>query len=1115
PISISGPDLIVDAVDAPSSGTHGEQILVEWTVSNIGGDSTVGNWVDGIYLSSDPVYDSGDQLMRGEAVAVSPLDVGASYSMSSMATIPLNGSSVDGTHYIILRTNAGGHLVETNGGNNTLASMPIELTRPDLPNLQVTAIDAPVAGAPGQTVEVHWTVTNTGTAPLIGRSWGETIHLSPDGVIGNDTAVSAFVVSDDLDPGQSVMRSREIQIPDFAGNTYFVRIEVDNSGNVLEISETDNNAISASGAAIHRPDLVAETIVGPLTATADAAMNITWTVRNDGIAPVNGVFIDRVYLSSDPVLSPQSDLRLLTMTGPQTLAVGSSYVRNQMVTVPGRIEGPWYLLVHTNANGSLRETGDPAFNITASAVPVIIDQPLRPNLVVSNIETPSGGLGGTSTDVTFEVTNIGDAPATGIWTDRIYVSSDPFFNTGDPSVASVVLTSPLGVGESYQITATIQYPSLPDDYYLIVRTDDGDSVNEGLAGGEMDNVGEDTNAFTVNTYSATVDADITSGVSATPVNLTGRAFVEGRGTPAAGVPVDIRLRVQGARRLIRVVTDENGDFSTTFRPLANEGGLYAVAAAPPHVTQDIPQDQFSLYSLVPTPTSNAPLLYPGEPVSGRITLRNPGDQAITGLAAQVENLPAGVTMDVTLGAAVVPANGLTLVDWTLEATEEIAQMQQINLVFTSNQGNRRVVPFYTNVVPNFPNLAATPRPLVSEMLRGEQTILELQVTNVGGAPAEGIEVLLPPVSWLQLGVDDALPTLLPGESATVVLHLLPEEDLPLGLYDGSISIAGGDGTYGVSVPFQFTATSDLTGDLAVRVEDEFTYWATGEYEEEGGPVVPGALVRITDPATGDIVAEGITDLGRGQPALIFDDVPEGSYDLAVSAPDHNTFRGTVHVTSGDVNYETPFIPRQNVTYTWTVEQIEIDDTYVFTLETTFSTAVPVPVITVDPPLVDLETLTDDVTQIDFVITNHGLIENRDAFLNFGDHPNYRITPLVEDIGPIPAESSITVPVVFERLVARDEVSRTGGPCDISADLTWTLICAGENTYYVPIVMINASGKCTSGITGIPPAFGPGGPGNYSYPGGPGSPGNPYYNAPVVETEEQDCPCTAPPPYTAD
>ncbi len=1115
-ISILGPDLVVESISAPSSGVHGQEIMVEWMVRNAGDDVTIGNWVDGIYLSQDAAYDSGDQLMRGEAVAVSPLDIDETYMMSAIVTIPLNGGSVDGTHYVLLRTNASGSLIETDGGNNVGASMPIELTRPDLPNLQVTAIEAPVTGAPGDTVDVQWTVTNTGTQAITGQSWGETIHLSSDGTIGNDLAFSAFVVGDDLEPGGSVVRTRSIQVPDFASNQYFVRIETDNSGSVLELEEGDNNSISSTSANILRPDLVVDTVVGPFTGTADAQIEVMWTVTNQGSAPVNGVFIDRVYLSTDTVLNEQSDRRVLTLTGPQTLGIGSSYMRNQMVTVPGRIEGPYFVIVRTNANGALREVGDAALNTKASSTPVIIDQPLRPNLVVTDIQTPAGGLGGTDVDVTFEVTNLGDAPATGFWTDRIFVSDDPFFGPGDPSAASVVLTEPLGVGESYEITATIRYPSFPDQYYLVARTDDGDAVNEGLAGGESDNVLADTASFVVTTYSARVDADVTSGIAGTPVNLTGQAFVEGRGTPAAGVPVDIRLNVQGARRLIRVETNEVGEFSTTFRPLANEGGLYAVAAAPPHVSQDIPQDQFSLFTMVASPVSQSLVLYPGTPRSGQITLRNPGDLAITGLGASVENLPSGVTLNLTLSEPFIPANGVTTVDWTLEATEEVAQMVQIDAVFTSSQGNSKRVPFYTTVAPNRPNLVASPNPMVSEMLRGEQTIIEVLVTNVGGAVAQDIEVLLPPVDWLQLGIDDSLPDLAPGASATVILHLLPAEDQVLGTYEGSISITGDDGAYGVGVPYVFTATSDLTGDLAVRIEDEFTYWSTGEYEDEGGPVVPGAMVRITDPYTGDIIAEGITDPARGNEPLIFEDVPEGSFDMTVTAPDHNSYRGTVHVTSGDVNYEAPFIPRQSVTYTWTVEQIEIDDSYIFTLETTFATAVPVPVITVDPPMVDLEALEEDVTQIDFVITNHGLIQNEDADLNFGDHPNFIITPLVEDIGAIPAESSITVPVVFERVVPRDVASRSEGPCEISGDLTWTLICNGENSYVVPIILFNASGKCTSGTTGVPPGVGvnpdvdP-----WVFEGFPGSPGNPFDNPPVVETEEQDCPCTVPPPYSAD
>jgi hypothetical protein len=39
---------------------------------------------------------------------------------------------------------------------------------------------------------------------------------------------------------------------------------------------------------------------------------------------------------------------------------------------------------------------------------------------------------------------------------------------------------------------------------------------------------------------------------------------------------------------------------------------------------------------------------------------------------------------------------------------------------------------------------------------------------------------------------------------------------------------------------------------------------------------------------------------------------------------------------------TVFIPRQTVSYTWVVVPTEIQDKYVFTLEATFETNVPIP-----------------------------------------------------------------------------------------------------------------------------------------------------------------------------
>ena len=96
------------------------------------------------------------------------------------------------------------------------------------------------------------------------------------------------------------------------------------------------------------------------------------------------------------------------------------------------------------------------------------------------------------------------------------------------------------------------------------------------------------------------------------------------------------------------------------------------------------------------------------------------------------------------------------------------------------------------------------------------------------------------------------------------------------------------------------------------------------------------------------VAQAVTDASG---IVLFENVPEGPYALEVSAPQHDRYRSSVVVTPGGEIEADVFLHRQVVSYNWTVVPTEIEDHYRITLETTFETEVPMPVVTVDEPFI--------------------------------------------------------------------------------------------------------------------------------------------------------------------
>ncbi|MCH7995103.1 MAG: thrombospondin type 3 repeat-containing protein, partial [Planctomycetes bacterium] len=265
---------------------------------------------------------------------------------------------------------------------------------------------------------------------------------------------------------------------------------------------------------------------------------------------------------------------------------------------------------------------------------------------------------------------------------------------------------------------------------------------------------------------------------------------------------------------------------------------------------------------------------------------------------------------------------------------------------------------------------------------------------------------------------------------------------PLGPYSGNLLVT--DPQSFASVDYVFTAISDATGDLQVYATDEFTYWAV-----ELPPVV-GAIATLRDVASGAVIATLPTD-AKG--FALFEDLAEAWYDLEVRADDHGTFRGTVLVPGGQTRMIETFLTRQLVTYQWSVFPTEILDEYLIIIDALFETFVPAPVVTIERSSVDLRLLTGETMQIDFVITNHGLITADDVRLDIGDHPKYAFEPLITVLGDLPAQTSVVVPVVIRDTTFNSSTppaSRGNFCVGVRFVTQYELICGIPRTYSVPV-----------------------------------------------------------------
>src|SRR4029450_2674317 len=112
---------------------------------------------------------------------------------------------------------------------------------------------------------------------------------------------------------------------------------------------------------------------------------------------------------------------------------------------------------------------------------------------------------------------------------------------------------------------------------------------------------------------------------------------------------------------------------------------------------------------------------------------------------------------------------------------------------------------------------------------------------------------------------------------------------------------------------------------------------------------------------------------------------EAYYRVETRAEGHGDFRATVLLAAGRTNDVLAVLPRQTVQYLWTVVPTEIEDRTKITIETVFETVVPVPVVTIEPNVIDLAEIQGDEAQIDLKITNHGLIAAKETRVHFRPH----------------------------------------------------------------------------------------------------------------------------------
>lgn len=761
----------------------------------------------------------------------------------------------------------------------------------------------------------------------------------------------------------------------------------------------------------------------PVVGYAGEELFVSWMVTNSVSTTLTGSWVDAVYVGLGSDLA--TAVRVGERPRPTGLAAGEAYSSSMSVTIPADWpEGPFWAFIVADADAELVEEDETDNVAVASAT--LAHVPLIAQLGASS--------GVESEDY------VGETPAllAGTTPIRWSLVEGPTGLTIDAMTGQASWLDPVARLEPYSIT---------------IRAENGGGFDDML-------------------WPLTITPSYTAEVAVTPelapagttITFSGEATRFDDQLPAPEVDVKIEIEVQGVRRTLTAQTDSDGLFALDWTPLPTEAGEYDVAAGHPAETLSEAEASFTLIGMRCEPAALARTLTEGgRAVSETVIVRNLGDAPVSGISAEVVATDPSLLVQIDAAPSALGALDGEELSFTVQAVAASPSPAGFTIELADSVGATATLTGTVAIVPATVQLMAEPASLQTGMLRGSQTFVEFEVVNGGSEPSASLDVLIPATPWLSLATSAELPSIAPGERATVVLLLQPAVDLPLGPYAGSVVVNGA--TTGVSVPFVFTCVSDGVGSLRVHAVDEFTYYG------DGSPGVAGASVTVRDAYTDAVVDSGVTDADG---SLFIGSLPEAYYRIDVTAPDHGAFQTTLLLPAGEEQTVTAFLPLQLVTYIWSVIPTLIGDAYEIVIDVVFETDVPAPVVTVDPVFVDLQDMEPgDVRQVDYTFSNHGLIAAQSFRLYFQQYPGFTITPLVDDLGDLEAGDERVVPVTIERTSAA-AVSGGGG----GSQGLYDLLCGGVLVPY-----------------SVPWFYGFGTPGTWAPPSPGGSPPSGIYGGP--------------------
>ncbi|OGV43507.1 MAG: hypothetical protein A2X46_13055 [Lentisphaerae bacterium GWF2_57_35] len=522
-------------------------------------------------------------------------------------------------------------------------------------------------------------------------------------------------------------------------------------------------------------------------------------------------------------------------------------------------------------------------------------------------------------------------------------------------------------------------------------------------------------------------------IGSTNIFIQGQALNRVSQNAEPNVPVKIAISLNGFERTRTIYSDAAGNWQYEFTPNALEGGVYKVWAVHPDSLDKPEQASFTVAQLGVRPALFLLDIPRNYEQKCSVQIVSSAGSSFTNLQLKLNAadqpggvLPVGIHVSTPSAMPVLAGGTPVSLEYSVWADNTAAATGSFVIAVESAEALDGVWSWITNKYTLFdstPDLRCKPSELDTGVCIDHSITETLIWTNCGFQALEGLEFELltagenpePAPSWIRLDSAPELGELAAGDFCEVFLTIAPPQGVQVNQTHLFMLKATAENYPEMLTPIQVFVASDQKGSLLFKVDDNRSLEGLGSNFIAQIFLQKDALPAFETNVF--VVASNVNE------ALVAD-LPEGVYSYNISADKHKTVRGYVLVKAGVCTPLEVFLENVFVTIDWSVVSTEIQDRYTIVLSTTFETAVPAPVLVIDPPMSDVpEMAAGDVVYGEFTLKNHGLIRAEQVQMTMPQLPDYKFELLSELPSVLEAEQSVRIPY---RITCLSDAQDTGG-----------------------------------------------------------------------------------------